>query len=963
MSCRTKGKGVWTKTTIFSDQALTCLQSIGEMTAVDYGADVRFREPYGRLKPIQNEGAMLEKTQLFDGFRKRDGIVVPFHRRKIENAVRRAAEEVARRDRQPMTPGLPERIADRVIAQLNDPTSEYYVPPDEHGQRIPAIEDVQDVVEIVLAEEGCTAIVAAYKRYRKQRELARKMIRVRDMAKGDIDLTDASLLLVESITGNLTMPWDRGRIVRQLVQTAHLSVEMAIQIAKAVENHVISGGMRTINTALIRELVNNELLERGCNERLRDLSIYGVPRDYVEKLMFTKSVENSNIVNNNPEAVNLGIAELVLKQWALDTIFSPEVKHAHDTGAIHLHDLGYPHRVYCSSHSVEYVKKYGLCRLVNLNTESKPARSASVLTGHLNTFLASMQANYAGALGIAYINILYAPYLVGLTPREMKQVAQELIFNGSQNAFSRGGQTLFLDFNVHSGVPRALADVPAIGPGGHYRLRRADGSTVELEEEMRPPAAPNSPRLMDLYLREPDGSRRLVLREIPDARDGVAYDPEVVASLRERGEAIVVYGDFQAEAQAFASALLEVWKEGDRNGRVFEFPKCDFHISEETFRDPGQYAIFRKACELAAANGSTYFIFDRDEVTLSACCRLRTTISDRYMLRHPETMRFCGFQNVTLNIPQAAYRAARAGNRTLEGLLAEIDRTMDIVVQAHLQKRAKIAEMMSGPGRPLYQIGRPACDGRPYVDLNTCTYILGLIGVNDTVYFLTGKHLHESEEAFEMGLRIVAHMNLRARKLSKKHGLKLTLEESPAESAARRLAKTDLVYFPEEARRTVCGDNEDVVYYTNSVHLRADAPVSLVERIRRQAMFHTMIESGAITHAFIGEERPSAGAIERLITETFYRTQSAQVTISPEFTYCDDCHAVMRGIREACESCGSTHVVSETRVVGYFSKIHNWNKSKRYGELVARHRGRYSIENAEAFASPAVPPSPSPAVN
>jgi hypothetical protein len=34
-------------------------------------------------------------------------------------------------------------------------------------------------------------------------------------------------------------------------------------------------------------------------------------------------------------------------------------------------------------------------------------------------------------------------------------------------------------------------------------------------------------------------------------------------------------------------------------------------------------------------------------------------------------------------------------------------------------------------------------------------------------------------------------------------------------------------------------------------------------------------------------------------------------------------------------------------VVGYFSKIQNWNKSKRYGELIARQRGRYAIETAE----------------
>jgi hypothetical protein len=44
-------------------------------------------------------------------------------------------------------------------------------------------------------------------------------------------------------------------------------------------------------------------------------------------------------------------------------------------------------------------------------------------------------------------------------------------------------------------------------------------------------------------------------------------------------------------------------------------------------------------------------------------------------------------------------------------------------------------------------------------------------------------------------------------------------------------------------------------------------------------------------------------------------------------------------------------VVSETRVVGYFSKIHNWNKSKRYGELPARHRGRYAVETAVAPAA------------
>lgn len=892
--------------------------------------------------------------QLFDGFRKRDGTVVAFRREKIERAVRLAAESVARREGLTFSEDLQRRIADRVIEQLNDPRSEYYVFPDAQGRRIPEIEDVQDLVEITLSEQGCASIVTAYKRYRKQRDLARRRIRVRDaVVTGIQDVTDASLLLVQSSSDAVVTPWDRRRIVQQLVNRVGLSIEVAASVAKTVENQVIASGLDHVTTALIRDLVNNELAARELPAQLRDLSVYGVPRDYVEQLMFTKSVENSNIVNNNPEAVNLGIAELVLKQWALDTIFSPEVRRAHHTGAIHLHDLGYPHRVYCSSHSVEYVKKYGLCGLVNLNNESKPARSASVLTGHLNTFLASMQANYAGALGLGYINIFYAPFLVGLSGRQLHQVAQELMFNGAQNAFSRGGQTLFLDFNVHSGVPSYLADVPAIGPGGRYQLRRADGTIEPLEEDTI--HEPNRPwPRMELDVREPDGTRRCVLRESVERDGSVRYDEHVEADLAARGERVVRYGDYRREAMAFARALLDVWAEGDRNGRVFEFPKFDFHVSEETFEDPAQLEIFHRACELASRNGSTYFVFDRDQVTLAACCRLRTTINDEYLLRHPESLRFCGFQNVTINLPQAAYRAARSGRRTLEGFVEEVDATMDLAVAAHLQKRAKIAEMMSGPGHPLWQIGQPACDGRPYVELDKCTYIIGLIGLNDAIQFLTGRQFHESNEALRMGLRVVAHMHLRAKRLSRKHGLKLTLEESPAESAARRLAKSDLIYYRPEAEAIVKG-GADAAYYTNSIHLAADAPTPLVERIRMQSMFHPMIESGAIIHAFVGEQRPSPGAIAQLVRETFYRTQCAQLTVSPEFTYCNRCGHTMRGLREACAECGSADVEQETRVVGYFSKVRNWNKSKRLGELPARHRGDYSIQPRAAAALGSAP--------
>jgi len=48
------------------------------------------------------------------------------------------------------------------------------------------------------------------------------------------------------------------------------------------------------------------------------------------------------------------------------------------------------------------------------------------------------------------------------------------------------------------------------------------------------------------------------------------------------------------------------------------------------------------------------------------------------MIEHPESMRFCGFQNVTVNLPQAAYRAGR-GN--IQGVFGEIDTAMDLVLK------------------------------------------------------------------------------------------------------------------------------------------------------------------------------------------------------------------------------------------------------------------------------------------
>lgn len=768
--------------------------------------------------------------------KKRDGKIVTFDKDKIIEAIFKAAKSVGGEDR-----SIAESLANEVAEYIKA----------KYEGRIPNVEDVQDCVEKVLIEKGHAKTAKSYILYRERRSKIRSKLKVRKQVREDSDSTDLSLLVAPTTTDAL-IEWNKEKIIKSLEKEADLSQELAEKIATNVEDRIINSGIKQVSTALIRELIDNEMFDLGLNINLEKHSVIGMPKYDVDQLIFAKTNENSNVGTNNPEAVNLAIAENTLKQYALKHVFSRDVSDAHRKGAVHLHDLGYPVRVYCSAHSLEYIKKYGL-RLINLSTASGPAKHAQTLTGHLNTFLASMQAYYAGALGIGYINILYAPLIRGMSYERMKQEAQYLIFSCSQNAFSRGGQTLFIDFNVHLGIPSYLKKTPAIGSGGKYMLQKEGGEIEYLDEVER------------------------------DENEDIIQP--------EQGR-ILTYADFEKEAQDFLKAMMDVWRSGDSDGKVFPFPKFDLHINHESYTDPKQLELLKYACLIASENGSPYFVFDRDEVTLSACCRLRTKVEDKYVLKHPESIRFCGFQNVTINLPQCAYRA---GKGNIERCIKEMNKMMDIAAKAHLEKKAFVHKIMDRPGTPLWQVGMEAGDGKPYIELEKATYIIGILGLNECVKHLIGQQLHESDEAYKLGLKIISAMYIKKEQLAERFSLKFSLEETPGESASLRMAKMDLKEFPESKEHVRGNLETGEVYYTNSIHLAADAQTDIIERIDKQGKFNPLIESGAITHVFLGEQKPDPDSIFNLIKRTFENTESAQITISPEFTVCEDCHKISRG--------------------------------------------------------------------
>lgn len=385
----------------------------------------------------------------FTSIRKRNGDVVPFDLNRIAEAIYLAARSVGVDNR-----ALATRLANQVALQLRT----------EKGDCTPAVEDIQDAVESVLIAANQARIAKSFILYRERRNRAR----IKKLLASEEESTGYAVFVQTS--DETVLKWDRSRISHALVRETHLPPEVADKIATEVEDTIINSKVKHLTTSLVREFVNTKLIEHGYEEQRKRHTRLGVPLYDVERILLYPNKENANIPHN-PEATNMTLAEWINKQFALASVFDPDVADAHTSGDIHLHDLGFINRPYCSGQSLEYVKKFGL-NLPNALSTAKPARHPETLLAQMVKFSAALQGHFAGAIGWDAVNLFIAPFTEGMNDKEVHQLAQMLIFEYSQQNVARGGQAIFSDVNLYWEVPKHFEDVDAIGPGGTYTGRK-----------------------------------------------------------------------------------------------------------------------------------------------------------------------------------------------------------------------------------------------------------------------------------------------------------------------------------------------------------------------------------------------------------------------------------------------------------------------------------------------------------
>lgn len=701
-------------------------------------------------------------------------------------------------------------------------------------------------------------------------------------------------LQVESITQEEICEYDHMRIAKALVREIDCPHEIALKVSHEVTERLQKTGTEVLTPALIRSFVNVVLCELGYDEQLKDNSEITISTKDIDNLIFNADKNSSN-VSHNPEGINLSIAENAIKQYALKTIVPKEIARKHLKGDIHLHDLGMINRLYCSGHNPEYIKRYGVKNMKNIPTFSAPAGTAWTVVRHMASATMFFTSLFAGAIGWDSVNMFLAPYTRGWSEEKYIQLAQTLLYDFSQLAGAKGGQVSFTDFNIYATTPNFYKDTYAVGKKGCYMFEHSDGQITYIFDRKE----------IEEYAKNNDGK-------------------------------ILTYKDFEPEAQAVCKGILKVSEDGDLRHMPFGFPKIHFHINQEVLEDPKGKELFDYMCKVLANTGNPYIDFDRNAASMSQCCRLVIQFdnTDLDLTKTPEELRFCGGQNVSINLANIPLIASNE-----EEFFAELKLRMDMCAEMHVIKLDYIKSIAKIPNSPLefYEHG---IDGKPYIKYDKISWLIGMVGLNECVYNLIGKELHETKSAYLKGLEIMTWMNNYCQELSSKYHMNMKLEESPAESTSGRFAKLDKKHYPNAFTK---GEG-DGVYYTNSIHFPVDAHVDCVDELKYQSKFHTLVEAGSMVHVWVGDKSPSIAAVSNLIKSTWYNTKCTEMTLSPNQTVCNDCNTTINGFFNGCPNCNSKNVFWVARITGYNVPVHMFNASK-LAEL--KDRNTHDINEAE----------------
>lgn len=225
-----------------------------------------------------------------------------------------------------------------------------------------------------------------------------------------------------------------------------------------------------------------------------------------------------------------------------------------------------------------------------------------------------------------------------------------------------------------------------------------------------------------------------------------------------------------------------------------------------------------------------------------------------------------------------------------------------------------------------------------WFSLDTMFSTIGLTGIYEVCQYMGYDIL--SDEGTEFTLDFMSYLKGKIKELRRKYNCTFNCEEIPGEQACVSLVDKDHLFFEDNDDHYIPDDVWDAfknckLYSNQYIPLINEA--DMITRLDLSGRFMRMISGGGIVHI---NSEAMIDTDEKMFELIKYIANSGvpHCAVCYRFGKCEDHPAIIVGQNTTkCPVCGKPITHLRTRVIGYFSDIHNWHPTRQEFDAPLRY--------------------------
>lgn len=400
------------------------------------------------------------------------------------------------------------------------------------------------------------------------------------------------------------------------------------------------------------------------------------------------------------------------------------------------------------------------------------------------------------------------------------------------------------------------------------------------------------------------------------------------------------------DAALICEIFLREYEKGLGKGEQPIFPNIIFRVKKGVNReqDDPYYYLFKIACEVASKRMNPTFMnidadfnkeyYDKGYIPATMGCRT-------YLMKNVNGEPGCkgrgNIAPITINLPRIGIEANKDINKFFKILQNRLTLAKEALLHRYsILKNLKVKDLPFVAGQGLMRGSEDLMpDDSIEPILKQGTWAIGFIGLAETLYALIGSHNGETDEARNLGLKIIKFIREYTDKLVEETQLNWSCYATPAEGLSGKFIKKDKKIYG------IIKGVTDKEYYTNSFHIPVNYNISIKDKIDIEAPYHKLCNAGHISYIEL-DDSPSPEVIMEIINYAYKRTNISYIGINFHIRYCKECGTSIENNLNSCPKCNSKNIQGISRVTGYLSLDERFGPGKYEERLDRRsHTGNY----------------------